>query len=254
MNKTLLLVAMAAALTGFVSATDLLPVHLGDQAHVISGRHTKSYSYLFFCPPRTCLYYAGDLNSTNTETENGLFDYENPGIGITDAEVWAGVKPNHDVVVTGTSGNMLTNNPNLGINPTPFAVQVGITGGNGGTVTCTSGGNATEKSFTGLESSFGLDGDNYYIKKLGKPCRLKGGKVSYLWISPQYNDGSTIGYLADAEPPNKHHTGWKVDNDDSYFNSSSFGAVYEPTWGSSGACGGIGCDAFSISVSGHKAK
>lgn len=57
----------------------------------------------------------------------------------------------------------------------------------------------------------------------------------------------TLGYLADAEPPNTHHFGWPVVNDDSYWNSATFGVVYEPT---SGECGGVGCDAFSISVSG----
>jgi hypothetical protein len=66
--------------------------------------------------------------------------------------------------------------------------------------------------------------------------------------------GSTFGYLCDAEPPHTNHRGWKVLNDDSYFNSSSFGTSWEPTSGSNGACAGVGCDAFSISVTGHKTK
>ena len=40
------------------------------------------------------------------------------------------------------------------------------------------------------------------------------------------------------EPPNK-----------SFWNSAFFGSNYMPTWGSTGACGGIGCTRFSAGVS-----
>ena len=39
--------------------------------------------------------------------------------------------------------------------------------------------------------------------------------------------------------------GTPAPNDDSFSETTVFGFNYEPTWGSSGACGGIGCDQFS---------
>jgi hypothetical protein len=42
--------------------------------------------------------------------------------------------------------------------------------------------------------------------------------------------------------------------DASFFDSSYFGVTFEPTNGFVGACGGIGCDAFSAGVLGHIAK
>jgi hypothetical protein len=245
-KKMLFVVALVAALACFAAAADLPPVHLGNQPHV--GLKSHGAPGLSFCP--SCLYYAGDLNSTDTSTENGLFNYDNPGIGISDAEVWTAVKPTKASTVTGTSTNELTTNTTVGTNPTPFTIEDKVKAGVGGTVTCKSSGTATEAAYAGADNSFGLDGENYYIKKLKTQCKLKKGTEYWLNLNPQYNDGSTIGYLADAEAPNKHHTGWKVVNGASYFNSASFGVTWENTSGSSGACGGIGCDAFSISVSG----
>jgi hypothetical protein len=57
-------------------------------------------------------------------------------------------------------------------------------------------------------------------------------------------------YLWDDDGAHANKQGWPEIKDDSYFNSSSFGVVWEPTWGSGGACGGIGCDGFSISLTG----
>jgi hypothetical protein len=243
----LFVVALVAALACFAAAADLPPVHLGNQPHVQGVTHHAPPA-LPFCPAATCLYYAGDLNSTNTSTENGLFNYENPGIGISDAEVWSVVKPSAAATVAGTSANELTTNTAVGTNPTPFTIETGVKAGVGGKVSCKSSGTATEAAYAGADNSFGLDGENYYIKALKTKCKLKKGTKYWLDLAPQYNDGSTIGYLADAEAPNTHHKGWAVVNDLSYFNSSSFGVTWENTSGSSGACGGIGCDAFSISV------
>jgi hypothetical protein len=104
--------------------------------------HTQARpTSLFFCPPKTCLYYAGD-NDTNSNNNNGVFDFDNPGIGVSDAEVWVGVKPTKNAIVTGTSGNYFTNTTTIGINPTPFAVQTGITSGQGGKTVCKTTGNA----------------------------------------------------------------------------------------------------------------
>jgi hypothetical protein len=254
MNKTLLAIALIAMLGLFAAAQDgrvLPPVHLGNQPHVVNSQHSvKGQISLFFCPPKTCLYYAGDP-ATGSD-ENGLFDYSNPGIGISDAEVWVGVKPTENAIVKGASGNMLTTNSSVGINPTPFEVQIGIKPGQGGKVVCNTSGNATEQAYG--SNTFGLDSENYYIKQVSKPCHFKAKTIYYVWISPQYNDGSTVGYLADVGKPAKNHKGWPNIWGDSYFNSSSFGVTYENTSGSNGACGGIGCDLFSISLTGTEKK
>jgi hypothetical protein len=76
--------------------------------------------------------------------------------------------------------------------------------------------------------------------------------VYFVTMQPQYNDNSTIGYLADDDGAHANKRGWPEITDKSYFNSSSFGIAYEPTWGSSGACGGIGCSGFSISLTGKE--
>jgi len=200
--------------------------------------------YYPFCPRKSCLYYAGDFDINNA---NALFDYANAGTG-KHAELWVGVKPTRDVTITGASGNYFTTNPQIGINPTPFLVRTGVTAGNGGQLVCKSGGNATllfwqEQSFYYVV--------NISIAKLTKPCHLKAGKRYYVDLTPQYNDDSSYALLIDEENhPPINHVGWPNDLDDDYWNAPSFGAVYQPTWGSSGACGGFGCDEFSISLSG----
>jgi len=202
---------------------------------------------LFFCPPKTCLYYSGDLDSTSPNS-NALFDIDNPGIGISDAEVWVGVKPRKNATVTGTSGNYYNTATGIGINPTPFTVQTGITAGHAGKTVCKTSGNAVFHAYGSC--NIALNCDNYYISKLKKSCMLKKGRVYFVSMQPQYNDSTTIGYLQDDDGAHANKQGWPEIVDDSYFNSSSFGIIYEPTSGSSGACGGFGCDGFSISLTG----
>jgi hypothetical protein len=206
---------------------------------------------LFFCPPKTCLYYSGDFDTSNPNA-NGLFDIDNPGIGITDAEVWVGVKPRKNATVTGTSGNYITSTTSIGINPTPVAIRTGITSGQGGRMVCETTGNAILKSYQSPCGTIDVLCENYSISKLRQSCKLKKGKVYFISMQPQYNDSTTIGYLQDDDGTHANKQGWPEIVDDSYFNSTSFGVVWEPTWGSGGACGGIGCSGFSISLTGKQ--
>jgi hypothetical protein len=134
----------------------------------------------------------------------------------------------------------------IGINPTPFAVQTGITSGQGGKTICKTSGNAVLNEYGCVD--FGIC-ENYWIKKLGKSCKPKKGKVYFITMQPQYNDGSTTGYLADDDGVHANKRGWPEIKNKSYFNCSFFGADYQPTWGKNGACSGIGCAGFSISLS-----
>jgi hypothetical protein len=208
----------------------------------LSSHRAAPATKLFFCPSKTCLYYAGDPD-TASPNYNSLIDTDNPGIGISDAEVWVGVKPTSNATIIGTSGNFggLTG---VGTNPTPFAVQKGIQPGHGGKMVCQTSGNAV---FQGYESW-----GNIYIKKLSKPCHLQAKTIYYVHMTLQYNDGFTIGYLIDDDGKHANKRGWPEIKDKSYFNSTSFGIDYQPTWGSHGACGGIGCSGFSISLTGKQ--
>jgi hypothetical protein len=209
---------------------------------------------VFFCLKSDCLEYGGD-NDTTSPNANGLFDFENPGIGITDAQVWVGYKTKKGMktTATGMAGNYYTNATMIGVNPTPAQFRTGITSGNVGKPLCpkTTGGNAVMNVYG--EPDFGLNTFNYWVKKLNKTCRVPGGQHDYYWIGPQYNDGSTVGYLEDTDGAarhKRHNPAWIFTKDDSFFNSSSLSIVMKNTSGSSGACGGIGCSGFSTSVNG----
>jgi hypothetical protein len=168
---------------------------------------------------------------------------------VSDAEVWVGVKPTKDAVIGGVSGNYVTNATSIGINPTPFAVRRGISPGTGGKLVCSTHGNAVVQLYG--NNCQVLNTINYFIAHVARACRVKAGKTYYIDLTPQYNDSSTIGYLWDiSEKKPANHRGWPNVWDNSYFNSSSFGVNYEPTWGNGGACGGIGCSGFPISLTG----
>jgi hypothetical protein len=253
-------VLAAAVLTASAQETKPLPPRTIREAIAVPGTPSASPetngdghpqaqpTNLFFCPPKTCLYYSGDFDSNNTNW-NALLDMNNPGINA-DGEVWVGVKPTKGAIVTGTSGNFATNATSVGINPTPFAIRTGITSGQGGRLLCKTAGNAIVKAYGSC--NIGVNCYNYNIRKLKKSCTLAKGKVYFVLMQPQYNDGSTVDYLWDDDGAHANKRGWPEITDHSYFTSISFHRNYEPTWGSSGACGGIGCSGFSISLTGTK--
>ncbi|HEV3276967.1 MAG TPA: hypothetical protein VG860_09130 [Terriglobia bacterium] len=90
----------------------------------------------------------------------------------------------------------------------------------------------------------------------GGPIVLKAGRY-WLAVVPQCTNASDSAcssaeyFAADVEdmpPPNQF--GPPEPWDDSFFYSATFGFDYEPTWGPSGPCSGVGCDAFSAGVVG----
>lgn len=260
MKKSLLAVVLVAALVSLAAAADtktLPPMHIGEKiaARAVPGTAAvmqKDWhpatppASLFFCPKKTCLYYSGD-DDTTSSSNNGLFDISNPGIGITQAEVWVGVKPKKASTMKGTSGNYFNTASGIGTNPTPVAVRTKMTEGNGGTLKCNTTGNATFKTYG--NANFGLNSDNYYVKKMAKSCKLAKGKVAYVLLNPVYNDGSTIGYLEDTDGAHANKKGFPEDANDAFFNSSSFGVNYGQIQ-NDGLCGGVGCVGFSISITG----
>jgi hypothetical protein len=206
-----------------------------------------SFSRLPFCPPQTCLYYAGDFDS-HSSNANGLFNANSSGIG--EGQVWVGVKPTENVTVTGATFNeCMAMGVETGVNPTPFEVQVGIKPGHAGKTVCRAHGTATAKSYQFDQI---CDQASFTIKKLSSSCKLSRNKTYFINLLPTYNDNN-YGFLSDVEDkPAQNHVGWKNLWDESYFNSVSFGETYEPAWGSGGACSGLGCDAFSIALTGAR--
>jgi len=249
---------LVAALATIAAASQLPEMNLShNTARPVHAAKFKPPAAPFFCPKKTCLFYSGDDDTTNSNN-NGLFDFENAGIGITDAQVFNNYTTGSNkkgYTVQGTSGNYFTNTTSIGTNPTPVQFRTGVSAGNAGTQVCTSttGGTAVNKAYG--NNNFGLTSVNYWVKKLNKPCIVKPKKNYWYWLGPQYNDSSTIGYLEDDDGAKANHggfPGFKEVQNNSFFNSSSFGVTFENTSGSSGACGGIGCAGFSESINGKK--
>ncbi len=230
MRKTLFALALIATLVPLAMAQDgraPLLVALRGNTPILSAQPgaepaVKSDSYYPpFCPPKTCLYYAGDFDSNNINT-NGLFN-ANYNNGQLEGQTWVGVKPDQDATVTGVTFVQSFTQGFTSTNPTPFAVQVGIKPGQAGQTICAADGNATYKL---LGYFYEIPFYSVTIKKLSNACRLKRGRVYYVNLLPTSTNG--YGWLVnvvDARP--KDHHGWKNDLNDCYFNGTGFGENYD---------------------------
>jgi opacity protein-like surface antigen len=81
---------------------------------------TTTSSDLPFCPKKTCLYYAGDFDSTDSNA-NGLYNANDTGVL---GQVWVGVKPTKAAIVTGATFNQFFTAGFVGTNPTPFQTRI----------------------------------------------------------------------------------------------------------------------------------
>jgi len=204
------------------------------------AQHPKPPTY---CNP--CVFYSGDFDVLNPKA-NAIWNGNN---GTTQGDIWVPFSVENRITATGFFVNELFTTSQLGTNPTPYAVQKGIMKGQAGTVVCSGSDRATATP-TGRQG-YGLVELTYQIKKLPKSCQLTKGTY-WLNIEPQYAPSTEeIGYLGDVEDVSpRHHYGSKNVTDDSYFNAPQFDDNYVPTAGPEGACGGIGCDMFSIGITG----
>ncbi len=192
-----------------------------------------------FCPPTTCLYYAGDFESTYSQA-NGLYNANDGGIPA-EAQVWVGVKPDRDATVTGVTFVQDFAEGGVGTNPTPFAVRVGIKPGQAGKTICSTSGTATVSVYGDFPE------ESYTIKKLSKPCKLRKATVYYVNLLPTFKDN--YGYLMNVQPnsPPNHH-GWKNELNHCYWNSPSFGVNYVACNGYDG----LTFNEFSIALTGKE--
>jgi hypothetical protein len=232
--KTLCTFLAMAALATFATAQDngaLPPVALwGNHGTGSTRSHAapakgKRANYPTFCPPARCLYYAGDFDSTYSGA-NGLFDANDSGAGL-EGQVWVGVKPDHDVTVTGATFAEFLTSGYMGTNPTPFAVQVGIQPGQAGKTVCSSNASAT---YALIGFIYEIPLYAVTIKKLPKSCKLKKDRVYYVNLLPTSTNG--YGYVVNmpvygaANPHGTNHEGWSNDYNDCYFNGPVFGSDY----------------------------
>jgi hypothetical protein len=225
-KKMIFVAAFVAALFSLAVAEDVRNVPATAQLNVLQRSNpvsnVKSPAGVPFCSGKTCLYYAGDFDSTDSNA-NGLFNANDSGAG-EEGQVWVGVKPSAASTVTGGTFNEFLSAGFAGTQPTPFAVQTGIVSGSAGKTTCSTSGTSTIKTYG--EGDFGFTQYSVTIKKLKKSCKLaKAGKASYINLLPTSSDG--YGYVTnveDAKPA--HHTGWKNDLDDCFFNGAIFGDTY----------------------------
>lgn len=218
---TAMLISLSAAQSGSTPAVVALSEEtqaVYTQTRAEPGVKTKSY-YPPFCPPSSCLYYAGDFDS-NYSGANGLFNANDEGNSL-EGQVWVGVKPSRDVTVTGATFVELLTGGYTGVNPTPFAVQFGTKPGQAGKTICSSNGNATISAYGENQ----IPTYSYTIRKLSKSCKLRKGNVYYVNLLPTSSNG--YGYVANVPPqsPQNHH-GWKNDLNHCYFNSPGFGDNY----------------------------
>jgi hypothetical protein len=228
MNRILFAFALIGTLASLAAAQDsrVTPsLTARDNPQAVSAQLdkesavTQSSSNLPFCPPKICLYYAGDFDSTDSNA-NGLYNGNNITEGGFEGWVWVGVKPPKTVTVTGITFNQFFTSEFVGTNPTPFQTMINIVQGHSGTLVCNTTGNATMKQYG--ESDFGLVQYSFTVKKLAKACMIakpsKQAPSTYVNLLPNSSNG--YGYVANVEDANpKNHRGWKNDLDDCYFNT-----------------------------------
>ena len=260
MSKTLFAFTLIATLSLFAAAQDgrispPLTARENPQAGSTNPgtepMREKGSHYPPGCPPRTCLYYAGDFDSTDSNA-NGLFNGNDTCCGL-EGEVWVGVKPPKAATVTGATFNQFFTADFIGTNPTPFQTRIDITGGyfGGGTLVCNTTGNATMTQYG--ESDFGMVQYLYTVKKLAKPCKIakpsKKVPSTYVNLLPTSNNG--YGYLANVEDTKpKNHRGWKNDLNDCYLNAQLLN-IFWVTCNSQGG-GTNGFSEFSIALTGKE--
>jgi len=252
MKKVILLVATAALFIASASAQEVKKA-LGDYI-LVPGTpavmsipfHPAPATTPKYCKP--CLFYAGDMDP-NSSNNNGLFNANDAPLGIQ-AYVYSAftVPKGKTWTITKLFINTLSNA--TAVDPTvTWDIRKGVTSGSGGKDVATGTG---KQSWTATgRSAFGYS-EYTDLVTLKKAQKLKAGTY-FLNVYTSCTTSSCNGdlfYESDQEHQpgmNQYPPGKKGEQpwDNSYFNSSSFGYTWYPTWGSSGACGGIGCDGFS---------
>jgi len=262
-KKMLFATALIAALIPMAVSQDTksVPASLGEMIQsrgtstVMSSQWKPAYhpTAPSYCKP--CLFYTGDFDPNNANA-NGLANEAD--LIVPDAHIYTAIPFYHPngASVTGLFVNSLDT---VGVEDPakdPWDIRVKVKSGDGGSSFAHGSAKSTDTP-TG-RSGFGLNEYTHLVKFSAVTVSAKG--KYWINVTPQCtnaNDGNcdSARYFASDEeddPSPLNHVGsCKNILDDSFWNSTSFGVDYTPTWGSSGGCGGIGCDTFSAGVIGR---
>jgi hypothetical protein len=207
-----------------------------------------------------CLYYGGDFNYDNPNA-NGVSNETDIAVpaGGTTPKYGAAVYSNFQVPtgqtwnVTGLLVNVLSvtggGSPELAY----WEIRQGVSSGNGGTLVASGTGPDSFKP-TGRH---GIALNEYTVKVYIPAGVILSSGTYFMIVVPQcitsnQNCPAARYFITDVEDiPPMNGRGSQL-WDDAFFNSGFFGANFEPTWGSTGACGGLGCNRFSAGVIGTK--
>jgi hypothetical protein len=250
--------ALIAALIPMASAQDTKaqpPASLGEKILVRGTAPVMAHDWLPAAAPKApkyckpCYFYAGDFDPNNANA-NGLANEEDQI--VPDAHIYSPFTVKAaGVSVTGLFVNSLDTEGSIDAKA-PWSITKGFKANKEGKVVKKGTAKSTDTP-TG-RSGFGLSEYTHLVKFAA--VQLAAGTY---WenVTPVCINGSNCGsaryFESDEEddPKPLNHVGAKNKLDDSFWTSTSFGVTADPTWGSSGGCGGIGCDMFSAGVLGQ---
>jgi hypothetical protein len=249
--------ALIAALIPMASAQDIKvhqPASLGEKILVRGTAPVMAQDWNPAAEPKApkycnpCYFYAGDFDPNNANA-NGLANEED--LAVPDAHIFSPfVVKAAGVSVTGLFVNSLDAVGAIDAKA-PWSISKGFKSGKEGKIVKKGTAKSTDKP-TG-RSGFGLTEYTHLVKFAA--VKLAAGTY---WenVTPVCMNGSSCSSARyfesdeESDPKPINHVGPKNKLDNSFWTSTSFGVTALPTWGSSGGCGGIGCDMFSAGVLG----
>jgi hypothetical protein len=202
-----------------------------------------------FCNP--CLWYAGDFNPDNSKA-NGMADEKDLLVRRSAVYVPFTVPKGKIWKITGAFGFVLSEFGGIDPSQADWSFSKGVSTGKAGKLIRS----GTSPATVNFSSCGGYELFCLGILVKGLQVTLNAGRY-WLTVVPyctNQNDSQCASaryFLADVEDnPPLNHYGPKDVLDASYVTSKDFDFFYAPTWGPSGACGGLGCDMFSAGLLG----
>jgi len=277
MTKTFCSMALVAALIPFVQSAPAQNYKVAPKPAIsdygpftnskITNTNAHPASGMCGNPAGHCLFYGGDFvdNPLSSNVANGLSNENTTEISGSPygAATWVAftVPAGQTWNVTGlftnnqSTNGVLDQSPLLPEKAAFWSINEGTVPGSAGTVVA-SGTSAATSTPTG-RAAFGLN--EYTVEVRGLSVTLTSGSY-WMAVVPQCTNTSdpfceSVFFLSDVEYINTTPTnafGPAEPLDAAFFDSPFFDLSFDPTNGTVGACGGIGCDSFSAGVLGYK--
>jgi hypothetical protein len=201
-----------------------------------------------FC--KGCLFYSGDIDPSNANTDGLLTENASLLVQVYSAFTVPSGKPWH---VNGVFINVLSSVSAVDPSVTQWSILQGVGSGVPGELLFSGASNAT---ITPTGRSFDSLTEYTVSLKLKGSIVLQPGTY-FLNVTPQCSNpadstcSSALYYESDVEDASPtNHIGPSNVLDDSFVNTSFLPYSFAPTWGTDGACGDVGCDAFSFGLLG----